>query len=147
MDEYPTYNDIEIGTSGPKIEFDRLDISDFVKYAGASGDFARFHYDEIAANEAGHETVLAQGMLLAGYASTWLTDWLGPENVSKFETRFVAPVYAGETITVSGIVTEKYCEENDRCITIEFMLKGEDSTVAVKGAAEVALPLRQGTTQ
>ena len=39
-----------------------LSVADFVRYAGASGDFNPLHYDETIARAAGFESVFAQGM-------------------------------------------------------------------------------------
>jgi acyl dehydratase len=79
-----------------------LTRQDFVRYAGASGDFNPVHYDEPYAVEHGHPGVFGQGMLTAGYASALLTDWVGPKSVESFVTRFESRVWPGDTLTVCG---------------------------------------------
>lgn len=52
----------------PERRFGPLTRTDFVKYAGASGDFTRIHYDEpFVVPHTESDSVFAMGMLLAGY--------------------------------------------------------------------------------
>lgn len=96
----------EPGDSGPELVVPDLQRKDFVKYAGASGDFNRIHYDEPYAHAAGYDSVIGQGMLTAGYVSRMITDWFGLAAIRQFSTRFQAQVRPGDTLTVSGTVTD-----------------------------------------
>ena len=54
-----------------------LGVADFVRYAGASGDFNPLHYDEATARAAGFRSVFAQGMFSAGVLGAYVADWFG----------------------------------------------------------------------
>src|SRR5690606_28019174 len=77
-----------------------------VKYAGASGDFSRLHFDYPFVRESGLEGVLVHGMLTMAFAASCLSEHVGEQaTVTELSARFLAPVLAGETIDVSTTVT------------------------------------------
>jgi acyl dehydratase len=84
---------------------EKVDRAMFVRYAGASGDFNPIHWNEEFAKSAGYPGVFAQGMFTAGVLATFLTNWVGEENVRRFRTRFVGQVWPGEQIVCTGRVT------------------------------------------
>ena len=70
-----------------------------VRYAGASDDYNRIHYDLPYATEAGLGGVIAHGMLTMGFMGRVLTDGIGPNGrVMKIAARFVAPVRPGDVV-------------------------------------------------
>ncbi len=76
--------------------------TDFVRYAGASGDFTPLHHDEEYARAAGFPMPFAMGMYSAGLVGTWLTDRVHPSRVRRFRIRFVQQVWPGDELTVDG---------------------------------------------
>lgn len=93
---------VAIGNKGPSIVVENLDREDFIRYAGASGDFNPVHYDEPFAKKAGYESVFAPGMLIAGIASRFVTNWIGIRTLEAFSTRFAAQVWPGDTQQLTG---------------------------------------------
>src|SRR5690606_30000677 len=76
-----------------------------VKYAGASDDYNRIHYDQAYAVEAGLGGVIAHGMLTMGFMGRALTQWAGPAaRVRHLAARFTAPVRPGDSVVVTGTV-------------------------------------------
>lgn len=98
-------DDLAVGDSGPTVIVESLAPQDFVKYAGASGDFNPVHYDERYATALGNEGVFGQGMLTAGHVGHFVSDWFGLESIRRFRSRFTARVWPGDTLTVQGEVT------------------------------------------
>ncbi|OIB56827.1 FAS1-like dehydratase domain-containing protein [Natrialba sp. SSL1] len=109
---------LESGQSGPTVVAPDLERRDFVKYAGASGDFNPIHYDEPYATAAGNESVFGQGMFTAGVASRVVTDWFGRETISSFGVRFQSRVFPGETIVATGEV-ESVSQDETVDVTLE----------------------------
>jgi len=105
-DPITTIEDLSTGDTGPTVVVDGLTIRDFVKYAGASGDFNPVHYDQAYARELGNPGVFGQGMLTMGYAARFAMDWFGVECIRSFSTRFTERVWPGDTVTISGEVTD-----------------------------------------
>jgi len=132
-----TVADLAVGDEAPGFEVPDLSVEDFVKYAGASGDFTRLHYDKEFAQAAGQEDIIAQGMLLAGFGARLVTDWLGHRRVRAFSTQFNAAVTVGETVTVSGEVTDKHEQADEVLVEVEFAVDGDEET-ALTGTATAA---------
>lgn len=131
------------GDTGPVTTTERLTREDFVRYAGASGDFNPIHYDEPYAIRAGNLQVFGQGMLTAGIASTMLTDWFGIGSFQRFKVRFSDRVWPGDTLTVQGTVTETDDSGSSRSAEIEFEVTRQDGDVVLRGEATVSDELAQ----
>lgn len=140
----PTYaEDVTVGDSGPEVVVEDLDRTDFVRYAGASGDFTPTHTNEPYAKAAGHESVFAMGMLTAGFASHMVSDWLDLGNVREFRCRFLSRVWPGDTITVRGEVVDKYrTDEGATVVDAEFVAENQDGGAVMSGEASATLPSR-----
>jgi len=106
-------------------------VSDFVRYAGASGDFNPMHFDPGRAQAARFEEPFAQGMFTAGVLASFAADWMGPENVRSIKVRFVEIVRLGDTLTCSGRITEV----EDGIAHAELTCARQNGAVAVRGSA------------
>ncbi|GIW41026.1 MAG: MaoC-like dehydratase [Candidatus Binatia bacterium] len=134
------YPDVKVGDEIPPFVVEKLTRADFVRYAGASGDFNPIHYDQTFAEAAGLPTVFAQGMLNAGFLAKCVTDYVGVGNLRKFRVRFATRVWPGDTVTCRGRVTEKYVE-NGRCyIAGELESVTQKGEVALRGSFVAELP-------
>jgi acyl dehydratase len=79
-----------------------LTRTQIVQFAGAVGDFNPIHTDEVYATEVAKlPTVMAHGMLTMGLAGEALAQRVDQESVAAFGGRFKAPVWPGDTLTVS----------------------------------------------
>lgn len=137
-DGYPLDSAAEasVGDEGPTIIVEELTPQDFVRYAGASGDFNPIHYDEQYAKSLGNEGVFGQGMLTAGYVGRFLSDWFGVEALRRFRSRFTARVWPGDTLTVRGEVTDVNAPE----VTVELTASRQTGEAVLQGDATAELP-------
>ncbi len=139
--------DVAVGDTGPELVVSDLERRDFVRYAGASGDFNPIHYDEPYATEAGNPSVFGQGMLTAGFAATQVTDWFGLDRVRAFETRFRSRVFPGDTVRATGeVVGIETTGEGTDVVEVDVAVRREDGEAVVTGSATVRLPPRQEET-
>lgn len=129
--------ELRVGDTGPTVRVENLSRKDFVKYAGASGDFNPIHYDDEYATDAGNEGVFAQGMLTASIASTVLTQWVGIAHVDAFETRFEGQVWPGDTLLVTGEVVAVDRDEDEPTAEIELTARTADDRTVLTGSATV----------
>ena len=97
-----------------------LSRTDFVRYAGASGDLNPIHHDEEFARRAGQPSVFAMGMLPAGTLAIRFAAWVGTENVRQFGVRFVDKVWPGDTLTFAGEVTDVAWREDQYLASIRM---------------------------
>src|SRR5215208_4348271 len=96
------FEDVKEGDELPAFTVEDLTRGDFVKYAGASGDFTPLHYDQTFVEAAGIPTVFAMGMLNACILSRRAADYTGLENLRRYKVRFATRVWPGDTITCKG---------------------------------------------
>ena len=108
--------------------------TDIVRFAGAGGDFNPLHHDPEAAAAAGFDRPIAMGQFTAALLAAWLTDWCGVENLRTFEVRFSAPLRIGDTVELSGTVSD----EGSGSATLDLSARCGEVTV-VTGRAVVAV--------
>jgi acyl dehydratase len=94
------------GAVSPTLVVGPVTRTDFVRYAGASGDFTAIHFDEVVAAEAGFPAPFGMGMLSAGILGHLLSDWICVDTGYDLRIRFVSPVFPGDVIRCSGRVTQ-----------------------------------------
>lgn len=133
------------GTSGSDIagltlNVGKLDRTSFVRYAGASGDFVRVHYDEPYAHASGYDTVFAQGMLIAGLASRFITDRFGLAAIRRFRTRFEAQVWPGEDLVVIEESTERHEVDGTPVTDAPFAVETAQGRVVLTGDVTADAP-------
>jgi acyl dehydratase len=127
------YDSVKVGDMIPTIVIDGVSRPDFVRYAGASGDFVPLHYDQTFVEAAGIPTVFAQGMWTAGCLSRCLTDYAGAGNVRRFKVRFSRQVWPGDTLTCRGTVTNKTERNGERVVEGDLEVLNQKGETTVKG--------------
>ncbi|ELY82430.1 MaoC domain protein dehydratase [Natrinema pallidum DSM 3751] len=137
FDRVRTVDGLEPGAAGPTVVVPNLERQQFVKYAGASGDFNPIHYDEPYATAAGNESVFGQGMFTAGVTSRVVANWFELRDVTSFGVRFQSRVFPDETIVASGEVAEIDPDAG----TVETALEARttDGETLLTGTATAAL--------
>ena len=94
------------GDALPERRVGPLTRTDFVRYAGAGGDFNPIHHDEPMAVAAGMPSVFGMGLLHAGMLGIQLARWVGPDHLRSFAVRFTGQVWPGDELTFGGHVTD-----------------------------------------
>ena len=125
----PSPEDLSVGDSIPPLRVDELSRTQIVRYLGASGDFNPLHHDDEFARRGGQEGVIASGMLVAGLASSALTDWVPVRSVTRFRTRFVGTVMPGDALIVRGEVTSVTRNRASTSAEIDLTVEDGDGTV------------------
>jgi acyl dehydratase len=129
-----SFDKVQIGDEAPVLTH-TLTRTDLVQYAGASGDFNPMHTDEVAAKEAGLDSVFGHGMFSAGLLATALTNWVGIGNLTRYTVRFVKQAWPGEQFVTSIKVVAKREEEGRRLLDLECSLANAEGEVKVAGEA------------
>ena len=89
-----------------------LGRTDFVRYAGASGDFNPMHHDEVKARKANLPSVFGHGMLSMGILGEAVSDLVGTENLRHYSVRFVKQTWPGEVLR-TRVVVERVHQPDD----------------------------------
>lgn len=128
---------LAVGQEAEPRTFPPFTRTDFVKYQGASGDFHPLHHDETYAHSAGFPSVFSVGMLQAGLLATFVTDWLGVEQIRRFKVRFVEQMWPGDELScVAKIVDIADEPGGGKRVTVEIKALRQTGNAALVGAAE-----------
>jgi len=134
----PAYDALDVGAEAPPLVVEKLTRTNFVRYAGASGDFNPMHHDDTVATQVGNPSVFGHGMLTAGLMARVVKDWFGPEAMRRFQVRFSKQVWPGDTITFSAKVTGKREEGGERLVDLECVATNQDGVDVLTGTATAA---------
>lgn len=109
----------------------------FVKYAGAGGDFNPIHHDEKFAEGAGLPEVFGMGLLTAGMLSRIPTEWFGPTAVQNYKVQFRQRLWPGATVTFSGKVAKTYEKDGVAHADLELGAVNSKGEVLIIGSGTV----------
>jgi len=128
--------DLVEGAQAAPREYGPLAQPDFVRYAGASGDFNPIHFDDEFARSSGFPSVFSQGMLQGGILASYVTDWLGAENVRRYRVQFREQVWPGDVLKCEATVVRRYEEGGEPRVDLELRCtRTHTGGVAITGEA------------
>jgi len=95
------------------------------------------HTDEDWARQKGFRTTLAQGMMSTAYVSEMMTRLLGAGFIKggTMSVAFVQPVYAGDRLTVRGVVKEMRRETEGTRVVVEVWCENQHRQKTAVGSA------------
>jgi acyl dehydratase len=95
------------------------------------------HTDEAWARAKGFKAPLAQAMMSTAYVSELMTRFLGPGFVKggTMSMVFIKPVYAGDRLTVHGVVKERRAEAAGTRVVVEVWCENQDGEKTAVGTA------------
>jgi acyl dehydratase len=95
------------------------------------------HSDEAFAREKGFRTCLAQGMMSTAYASQLMVKLLGPgfARGGTLSMAFIKPVYAGDRLSVHGVVKERQPESGATRVIVEVWVENQHGEKTAMGHA------------
>ncbi|MCU1639776.1 MAG: hypothetical protein JWN03_51 [Nocardia sp.] len=97
--------DVQVGTVLPELVI-HADTTFVVSSALATRDFQDVHHDPAKAVERGSKTIFVNILTDTGLVQRFVTDWAGPgARVKSISLRLGVPLYAGDTLTLSGTVS------------------------------------------
>jgi acyl dehydratase len=124
----------------------RLTRTDFVRYAGISGDFNPMHHDETRAQAAGEPSVFGHGMYSAGLLANDLAELAGLRNLLSYRVRFTSQSRPGQQLhSEIRIVAVRKAGPGWLRAEVSCLMGTETGDVVVRGSAKAAVAL-DGTT-
>jgi acyl dehydratase len=104
----PRYDDVQVGDELPTLVIP-LTRTLIVATAIASRDYQDVHHDPGLAQERGSPDIFMNILSTNGFVGRFVTDWAGPDAVlERVKIRLGAPNHPGDTMTMTGKVTEKH---------------------------------------
>jgi len=135
----PVADAVAVGQELPSLQKDlsqrRIDV-----YSGVRP--RSIHTDEAWAHAKGFRTTLAQGMMSTAYASELMTRLLGKSFLAggTLSMAFIRPVYAGDRLTVHGLVKETRREGARTRVVVEVWCENQHGEKSAAGTASGLTP-------
>lgn len=136
------FDDVQVGDELPTLVKAPVTLAQLVRYAGASGDFNPLHTDPQVGETIGTGGIIAHGMLIMGLVGQLLSDYVGPEALRHFNTRFKGMTQIGDVITCTGVITKKYEEDGEGRVAGKVQAVDQEGDVKVTGTFIAALARR-----
>lgn len=118
----------------PTRAFGPFEAASLARYATVSGDDNPLHLDAAAARAAGLQDVPVQGMLMLACFEPFLTAWRRDLFIARLSAKFLRPVLAGQSISLSGRVLRSQKEPEPQLI-LRLFARGQDKELAILGEA------------
>ena len=95
------------------------------------------HSDDAWARQKGFRTCLAQGMMSTAYVSQMMVKLLGPgfARGGTMSMAFIKPVYAGDRLTVRGVIKERQPENGGTRVVVEVSVENQHGEKTAVGHA------------
>lgn len=108
-------------------------------FAELSGDFNPIHLDEEFASETRFGRRIAHGMLSGALISSVLGNEFAEQKIVYLSQtmRFVAPVFIGDTVTVTATVAS--IREDKPIVTVDTVCRNQDGITTMTGEAAVMI--------
>ncbi|HTO10676.1 MAG TPA: MaoC family dehydratase [Candidatus Binatia bacterium] len=121
---------VELPTLTKEISQRKIDV-----YSGVKPH--SIHTDEAWARTKGFRAPLAQAMMSTAYVSELMTRFLGAGFVKggTMSMVFIKPVYAGDRLTVHGVVKERRDEPAGTRVVVEVWCENQDGDKTAVGTA------------
>ena len=136
MNQYK-FEEIEVGME----ESFEVTIQDEMlqKFLDITGDINPLHTNEDFAKQKGYNACVAYGMLTASFLSTLAGVYLPGERslIHSVETKFVKPVFVGDTLTVHGKVAEK--NELFPVFTMKVTITNQKNEKVLRGSMQIGV--------
>jgi acyl dehydratase len=95
------------------------------------------HSDEAWVRQKGFRACLAQGMMSTAYASQLMVKLLGPgfARGGTMSMAFIKPVYAGDRLTVHGVIKDKQRDGGATRVVVELWVENQHGEKTAIGHA------------
>jgi len=95
------------------------------------------HSDEAWARQKGFRACLAQGMMSTAYVSQMMVNLLGPSFArgGTMSMAFIKPVYAGDRLSVHGIIKDKQPDNGATRVVVEVWVENQHGEKTAVGHA------------
>lgn len=117
---------IELGMAIPPL-VEEITYRRVIMNPGATGDYFPGHYDPEYARRQGQPTIYANSLHLFGLLDRAVTDWAGPRSfLLRRNVRLHSSMYAGDTVTVSGVVTDKRIDGDAHVVDLDLTMTNHE---------------------
>lgn len=100
----------------------RVDQAVIDAYAKTSGDFNPIHVDPEFARNGPFGRTIGHGLMTLAFVAEMLNTWSSGafDESSELEIAFVSPVFAGDTVEVTGVVEGREQRDGRECLRVRL---------------------------
>ncbi|MCH2525538.1 MAG: hypothetical protein MK028_04315 [Dehalococcoidia bacterium] len=132
------FEDVNVGTGIPEL-IKEITLEQFAMYSAVCWDFHPMHYDSATGQKLGFKEAFADGPMLAAFLGQVATSWLGGQSrIYRLKTRYLKPVFPGDTLYCSGSVLGKSDSPN-HSIDCEVWANNQDGDRVASGIVSVSM--------
>jgi 3-oxo-4,17-pregnadiene-20-carboxyl-CoA hydratase beta subunit len=114
-----SFEDVNVGDELPPLDVP-LTRTLIVATAIASRDYQDVHHDPGLAQQRGSKDIFMNILTTNGFVGRFITDWAGPDAIlQRVAIRLGAPNYPGDTMVMTGTVTNKTIEDGRGVVDVE----------------------------
>ena len=133
------WDEIAAGTSIPPL-VDEITYRRVIMNPGATGDYFPGHYDPSYARRQGQSTIYANSLHVFGTLDRAVSEWAGPHSfLLRRNVRLHSSMYAGDTVTVTGVVADKRIDNGSRVIDLDLTMTKAGGDVICTARSTVRL--------
>jgi acyl dehydratase len=131
------FDEVSVGHDLPALVVP-LTRSLIVATAIATRDYQEVHHDPDLARERGSQDIIMNILTTNGFVGRFVTDWAGPDAlIRSVKVRLGAPNHPGDTMTMTGSVTEVDVASRTATVSVRGANSMGDHVTAT---VEVTLP-------
>lgn len=134
------YESIDIGTEVASREIDDIRGEEIKLGVGVLRDQNPIHFDEYAAAKENRELVNLGPISMAYVMQVVLSFAERPERIERYDIRFEANVFAGDTVSATAVVADKHRDGDEYVFELDIALERPDGTTPISGTATVRVP-------
>jgi len=109
---------------------DEITARRVVQNPGATGDYFPGHWDPEYAKRQGQPAIYANSLHIFGLLDRAVTEWAGPHSfLVRRNVRLMSSMYAGDTVTVAGVVAGKRVEDDAQLIDLDLTITNDNGYV------------------
>lgn len=131
--------DLNSGDVLPEFVLPQITRHTLAVYCGASGDHNPIHVDSDFAKASGLDDVIAHGMLVMGYCSRALLQWVPQSAIKTFDTRFKAMTHVGDIITVRIEIVDVSEGTDTKTMSLALTARDQQSVIKTSGTATITI--------
>jgi acyl dehydratase len=133
------WDEIAEGAAIPPL-VDEITYRRVIMNPGATGDYFPGHYDPDYARRQGQPTIYANSLHVFGLLDRAVSEWAGPRSfLARRNVRLVSSLYAGDTVTVTGVVAAKRVEDDARVVDLDLTMTNHRDDVICTSRSTVRL--------
>ena len=123
------WNDVVEGAAIPSV-VDEITARRVVQNPGATGDYFPGHWDPDYAKRQGQPAIYANSLHIFGLLDRAATEWAGPHTfLVRRNVRLMSSMYAGDTVTVAGVVAGKRVEDDAQLVDLDLTITNHKGDV------------------